>query len=43
MNKTEILRTRIEPELKQRIKEKISEGKISEYVRLLILQNLNEH
>ncbi|MGL4997686.1 MAG: hypothetical protein ACRC5T_01665 [Cetobacterium sp.] len=39
--KTQILRIRIEPELKQRIKEKISDGKISEYVRLLILNNLN--
>lgn len=39
--KTEILRIRIEPELKQRVKEKISDGKISEYVRLLILQDLN--
>lgn len=39
--KTQILRIRIEPELKERIKEKISDGKISEYVRLLILQDLN--
>ena len=41
MNKTKILRIRIEPELKQKVKEKISDGKISEYVRLLILQDLN--
>ena len=39
--KTQILRIRIEPELKQRVKEKISDGKISEYIRLLILQDLN--
>ena len=39
--KTQILRIRIEPELKQKIKEKISDGKISEYIRLLILQDLN--
>lgn len=39
--KTEILRIRIESELKQRVKEKISDGKISEYVRNLILNNLN--
>lgn len=39
--KNEILRIRIEPELKQKVKEKISDGKISEYVRLLILNDLN--
>jgi len=39
--KTEILRIRIEPKLKERIKEKIADGKISKYVRLLILQDLN--
>lgn len=40
--KTEILRIRIDSELNQRIKEKITEGKISEYVRNLILNNLNK-
>ena len=39
--KTEILRIRIDSELKQKVKEKISEGKISEYIRNLILNNLN--
>lgn len=40
--KTEIIRIRIEPELKQKIKNKISDGKISGYIRLLILKDLNK-